>query len=71
MCEYLLPYFLGIHKVAFEGSKLGIPKDTLANKVVPFLIPIAMDNNLNLSQVTVCNVWKREWGHLAKPMAMV
>lgn len=56
MCEYLLPYFLGIHKVAFEGSKLGIPKDTLANKVVPFLIPIAMDNNLNLSQVTVCNV---------------
>lgn len=41
---------LGIHKVAFEGSKLGITKDTLANKVVPFLIPLAMDNNLNLSQ---------------------
>ena len=52
--------FLGIHKVAFEGSKLGITKDTLANKILPFLIPVAMDNNLNLSQVSMYAIWKRE-----------
>nr|KAG5685486.1 hypothetical protein BaRGS_003379 [Batillaria attramentaria] len=46
----VLMSILGIHKVAFEGSKLGITKDALANKVLPFLIPIATDNNLNLAQ---------------------
>lgn len=46
----VLMSILGIHKVAFEGSKLGITKDTLASKVLPFLIPIATDSNLNLAQ---------------------
>lgn len=32
-------------------AKLGITKDLLATKVLPFLIPISIDSNLNLSQV--------------------
>jgi SCY1-like protein 2 len=36
--------------VAFEGAKLGITKDALSTKVLPFLIPLSMDSNLNLGQ---------------------
>lgn len=32
-------------------AKLGITKDLLATKVLPFLIPISIDSSLNLSQV--------------------
>uniref|UniRef100_A0A2C9JXV3 Protein kinase domain-containing protein n=1 Tax=Biomphalaria glabrata TaxID=6526 RepID=A0A2C9JXV3_BIOGL len=41
---------LGIHKVALSEPKLGITKDVMANKVLPFLIPLCIDNNLNLNQ---------------------
>lgn len=32
-------------------AKLGITKDIIATKVLPFLIPLSIDNNINLSQV--------------------
>ncbi len=43
----------GIFKVALSHDKLGISKDVMANKVLPFLIPLSIDSNLNLSQVHV------------------
>ncbi|XP_076472048.1 SCY1-like protein 2 [Babylonia areolata] len=46
----VLMSILGIHKVSFESSKLGMSKDAVSNKVLPFLIPLAMDNNLSLYQ---------------------
>ncbi|CAG5134144.1 unnamed protein product [Candidula unifasciata] len=46
----VLMSILGIHKVALSEAKLGITKDVMANKVLPFLIPLSIDNNLNLSQ---------------------
>ncbi|KAK2168103.1 hypothetical protein LSH36_20g02028 [Paralvinella palmiformis] len=41
---------LGIFKVAMEHKKLGITKEVMANKLLPFLIPLSIDNNLNLQQ---------------------
>lgn len=46
----VLMSILGIHKVALSEAKLGITKDVMANKVLPFLIPLCIDNNLNLTQ---------------------
>jgi SCY1-like protein 2 len=43
--------FLGIYKVTMSHKKLGITKDILANKVLPFIIPLCIDNNINLQQV--------------------
>ena len=34
-------------------DKLGISKDVMANKVLPFLIPLSIDSNLNFSQVHI------------------
>ncbi|XP_028672526.1 SCY1-like protein 2 isoform X2 [Erpetoichthys calabaricus] len=41
---------LGIYKCTFTHKKLGIPKEQLAGKVIPHLIPLSIDNNLNLHQ---------------------
>lgn len=46
----VLMSILGIHKVALSEAKLGITKDVMANKVLPFLIPLSIDSNLNLHQ---------------------
>ncbi len=44
-------FSLGIFKVALSHSKLGISKDVMANVVLPYIIPLSIDNNLNLGQV--------------------
>ncbi|XP_043943833.1 SCY1-like protein 2 isoform X2 [Protopterus annectens] len=41
---------LGIYKCSLTHKKLGITKDHLAGKVLPHLIPLCIDNNLNLNQ---------------------
>ncbi|KAM9312834.1 SCY1-like protein 2 [Gastrophryne carolinensis] len=41
---------LGIYKCTFTHKKLGITKEQLAGKVLPHLIPLCIDNNLNLNQ---------------------
>ncbi|XP_030845520.1 SCY1-like protein 2 isoform X3 [Strongylocentrotus purpuratus] len=41
---------LGIIKVSMNHKKLGITKDIAATKVLPFLFPLSIDNNLNLHQ---------------------
>ncbi|XP_072171795.1 SCY1-like protein 2 [Diadema setosum] len=46
----VLMAMLGIIKVSLSHKKLGITKDIAATKVLPFLFPLCIDNNLNLSQ---------------------
>jgi SCY1-like protein 2 len=48
----VLMAMLGIFKVVFTHPKLGITKDILATRIIPFLIPISIDSNLNMKQFT-------------------
>ena len=41
---------LGVYKVALEHQRLGIPKETIATQVVPFLFPLLVEPGLSLSQ---------------------
>lgn len=41
---------LGIYKLALTHSKLGLTKESLANKVIPFLVPLSIENGLSLNQ---------------------
>ncbi|KAM4677521.1 SCY1-like protein 2 isoform 2-T2 [Discoglossus pictus] len=41
---------LGIYKCTFTHKKLGVTKEMMAGKVLPHLIPLCIDNNLNLNQ---------------------
>jgi SCY1-like protein 2 len=47
----VLMAMLGIYKVALTHPKLGITKDILATRVLPTIIPILIDGNLNMQQV--------------------
>lgn len=41
---------LGIYKLSLTHSKLGLTKEALANKVIPFLVPLSIENGLTLNQ---------------------
>ncbi|KAG7298869.1 hypothetical protein JYU34_017324 [Plutella xylostella] len=41
---------LGIYKLALSHKKLGITKEVMATKVLPFLIPLCVENGLTLNQ---------------------
>lgn len=41
---------LGIYKLALTHSKLGLTKEALATKVIPFLVPLSIENGLTLMQ---------------------
>ena len=43
--------FSGIFKQTMLHKKLGMDKDYLATKAIPFLFPLAVEPGLNLSQV--------------------
>lgn len=42
--------FAGIYKIALTHKKLGIPKEIIATKVVPFLMPLTVENGLTMNQ---------------------
>lgn len=46
----VLMSILGIYKVTMTHKKLGVTKEVLATRVLPFIFPLAIDNNLNLGQ---------------------
>ncbi|CAF1526039.1 unnamed protein product [Adineta ricciae] len=47
----VLMAILGIIKVAMSSSKSGgLPREILATKVIPFLVPISIETSLNLNQ---------------------
>jgi SCY1-like protein 2 len=37
-------------KIALTHKKLGVPKEVIATKIVPFLMPMTIENNLTLNQ---------------------
>lgn len=41
---------LGIYKLALTHNKLGITKELIATKVIPFLVPLCIENGLSLNQ---------------------
>ncbi|CAN7998877.1 unnamed protein product [Ixodes hexagonus] len=41
---------LGIYKLAMTHKKLGLTKDVMACKVIPFLMPLTIENGLTLNQ---------------------
>lgn len=41
---------LGVYKIALTHDKLGITKEMMTSKSLPFLIPLAFEGNLNLKQ---------------------
>ncbi len=48
----VLMAILGIIKVALTSSKAGgLPREVLATKIIPFLVPISIETSLNLNQV--------------------
>lgn len=46
----VLMSILGILKVTFSHPKLGFTKEILATKIIPFIVPLCIENNLNLNQ---------------------
>ena len=44
--------YLGIFKIVFTHKELGIPKEQLATKSLPFLLPLSADHALSKSQVS-------------------
>lgn len=44
-------YFLGIYKLSLANNKIGITKEIMATKVIPFLVPLSIENGLSLQQV--------------------
>lgn len=41
---------LGIYKLALTHNKLGITKEVMATKVIPYLMPLCIENGLSLTQ---------------------
>ena len=44
---------VGIYKLAVSSSKLGLTKEEMANKSLPFLIPLSIENGLTVQQFNV------------------
>lgn len=42
--------FLGIFKLILTHKKLGMTKEVMANKVIPFLVPLSIENGLSVTQ---------------------
>lgn len=42
--------FSGIFKLILTHKKLGMTKEIMATKVIPFLVPLSIENGLSLSQ---------------------
>ena len=41
---------VGIYKLTISNSKIGLTKEVMASKVLPFLIPMSIENGLSLPQ---------------------
>ncbi|XP_022648489.1 SCY1-like protein 2 [Varroa destructor] len=46
----VLMAILGVYKISLTHQKLGITKEILACKVIPFLVPLSIEGSLNLTQ---------------------
>ena len=44
---------VGVFRLAVTSSKLGLTKEEMANKALPFLIPLSIENGLTVAQFTI------------------
>jgi hypothetical protein len=44
-------FFKAIYKLTMNSNKLGITKEVMATKVIPYLVPLSIENGLSLQQV--------------------
>ena len=47
---YYANLFAGIYKLTLSDSKLGMTKEIIATRVLPFLFPLSIENGLSVSQ---------------------
>ena len=45
-------FHLGILKLTISDAKLGLTKEVIATKVLPYLFPLSIENGLSVSQYT-------------------
>ena len=45
-------FILGIYKMTLSDNKLGMTKEVIATKVLPFLFPLSIENGLTVLQYT-------------------
>lgn len=46
----LFPLFTGIFKLILTHKKLGMTKEVMATRVIPFLVPLSIENGLTVTQ---------------------
>lgn len=46
----MLLYFAGIYKLVLNHKKMNISKEIMATKIIPFLMPLSIENALTLNQ---------------------
>lgn len=52
--------FTGIFKLIMSHKKLGMTKEIMATKVIPFLVPLSIENGLSMSQFNAIMVMIKE-----------
>lgn len=46
----VLFFVTGIYKIVLSHKKITIPKEVMAGQILPFLIPLSIENSLTLNQ---------------------
>lgn len=46
----VLLFVTGIYKIVLSHKKITIPKEVMAGQILPFLIPLSIENSLTLNQ---------------------
>uniref|UniRef100_A0A034VDI5 SCY1-like protein 2 n=1 Tax=Bactrocera dorsalis TaxID=27457 RepID=A0A034VDI5_BACDO len=58
---------IGIYKIAMTNTKLGITKDVMAHKCIPFLMPLCVENGLTIAQFnTIVTLIKEMFSRVEK-----
>nr|NP_651655.1 uncharacterized protein Dmel_CG1951 [Drosophila melanogaster]AAF56841.1 uncharacterized protein Dmel_CG1951 [Drosophila melanogaster]AAL39769.1 LD39455p [Drosophila melanogaster]AOQ11614.1 CG1951-RA [synthetic construct] len=56
---------IGIYKIAMTNTKLGITKDVMAHKCIPYLVPLSVENGLTIAQFnTIISLIKEMMGRV-------
>lgn len=50
MSTNLFAFFTDVLNLIINSAKLGVTKDVIATKLIPFLMPLSIENNLSLTQ---------------------
>lgn len=45
-----VPSLADVLKLIVSSSKLGVTKEVMATKIIPFLMPLSIENNLTVAQ---------------------